>query len=212
MTVWEFFVKGGPLMWPLLACSIIALAIILERLFSLRKKKVIPEDLIEEVERLTRMGRLNEIEQLLDSRSSPLCPIIMVAIKNAGLRKEIIKEHMEEAGATEAYSIERSINLLGIIAAISPLLGFLGTVSGMLTSFQAMNTSGAYSNRLLAAGISEALITTIAGLAISIPVYVCYRLFMARSDFLVLEMEKISARILEYLKGDSYEIQKEKEE
>jgi biopolymer transport protein ExbB len=212
MTVWEYFVKGGPLMWPLLACSIIALAIILERLFSLRKKRMIPEELVEEVERLTRMGRLNDIEQVLEKSSSPLCPIIMAAIKNAGLRREIIKEHMEEAGATAAYNIEQSIDLLGIIATVSPLLGFLGTVSGMLTTFQAMSTSGTYSSRLLASGISEALIATITGLAVSIPVYVCYRLLSVHSDFLVLEMEKVSARILEYLKGESHEIQKETKE
>lgn len=209
MTVWEFFVRGGPLMWPLLACSIIALAITIERLFSLRQSKIIPRELIEEVERLTRMGRLNDIEQLLKRSSSPICPIIMVAIKNAGMRREIIRDYMEEAGATQAYTIERYIDILSIIAAIAPLLGFLGTVTGMLTSFQAVSTSGEHSSQLLASGISEALITTVVGLSIGIPVYVCYRLLIARSDFLLLEMEKSSARILEYLKGETHEVQKE---
>lgn len=209
MTVWEFFVRGGPLMWPLLACSIIALAITIERLFSLRQSKIIPRELIEEVERLTRMGRLNDIEQLLKRNSSPICPIIMVAIKNAGMRREIIRDYMEEAGATQAYTIERYIDILSIIAAIAPLLGFLGTVTGMLTSFQAVSTSGEHSSQLLASGISEALITTVVGLSIGIPVYVCYRLLIARSDFLLLEMEKSSARILEYLKGETHEVQKE---
>ncbi len=123
MTLWEFFVKGGPLMWPLLGCSVVALAIIIERLFALRQSKIIPKDLIEEVERLTRMGRLSDIEQLLKRSSSPICPVIMMAIKNAGMRREIIKDYMEEAGASEAYSIERYIDILGIIAAIAPLLG-----------------------------------------------------------------------------------------
>jgi len=209
MTVWEFFVRGGPLMWPLLACSIIALAITIERLFSLRQSKIIPRELIEEVERLTRMGRLNDIEQLLKRNSSPICPIIMVAIKNAGMRREIIRDYMEEAGATQAYTIERYIDILSIIAAIAPLLGFLGTVTGMLTSFQAVSASGEHSSQLLASGISEALITTVVGLSIGIPVYVCYRLLIARSDFLLLEMEKSSARILEYLKGETHEVQKE---
>lgn len=196
-------------MWPLLACSIIALAITIERLFSLRQSKIIPRELIEEVERLTRMGRLNDIEQLLKRSSSPICPIIMVAIKNAGMRREIIRDYMEEAGATQAYTIERYIDILSIIAAIAPLLGFLGTVTGMLTSFQAVSTSGEHSSQLLASGISEALITTVVGLSIGIPVYVCYRLLIARSDFLLLEMEKSSARILEYLKGETHEVQKE---
>jgi len=210
MTVWEFFVKGGPLMWPLLACSVIATAIILERLFFLRKKKLFPGELIEEVERLTRMGRLNDIEQILNKSSSPIATVIMAAIRNAGMNREIIKEYMEEAGVAAAYGIERPNDLLGIIATISPLLGFLGTVSGMLTSFRSMPAVNAV--HAFAAGFSEALITTIAGLAISIPVYICYRLFMSRSEYLILEMEKISARFLEYLKGVVYEIQEETEE
>jgi biopolymer transport protein ExbB len=209
MTVWEFFVKGGPLMWPLLACSIIALAIIIERLFTLRRSKIIPMELIEEVERLTRMGRLGDIEQLLKRNSSPICPIIMAAIKNADMRREIIKDYMEEAGATEAYTMERSIDILGIIAVISPLIGFLGTAMGMLSSFQAISSSGEHSSQLLAPGISQALITTVMGLTIAIPVYVCYRLLIARSDYLLLEMEMTSARILEYLKGETHEVQTE---
>lgn len=156
------------------------------------------------------MGRLSDIEQLLKRSSSPICPVIMMAIKNAGMRREIIKDYMEEAGASEAYSIERYIDILGIIAAIAPLLGFLGTVTGMLAAFQAVSITGTHSSQLLAGGISEALITTVVGLAIGIPVFVAYRLLIARSDYLVLEMEKTSARILEYLKGDEHEVQKDK--
>jgi len=208
MTLWEFFIKGGPVMWPLFACSIIALAIIIERLFTLRQSKIIPKELIEEVERLIRMGRLNDIEQLLKKSSSPLCPIIMAAIKNAGSRREIIKEYMEEAGATQAYTMERYIDILGIIAAISPLLGFLGTATGMVTTFKTI-TMGNNSSQLLATGISEALITTVLGLAIAIPVYVCYRVLIARSDYLLIGMEMTSARILEYLKGETHEVQAE---
>jgi len=208
MTLWEFFIKGGPVMWPLFACSIIALAVIIERLFTLRQSKIIPKELIEEVERLIRMGRLNDIEQLLKKSSSPLCPIIMAAIKNAGSRREIIKEYMEEAGATQAYTMERYIDILGIIAAISPLLGFLGTATGMVTTFKTI-TMGNNSSQLLATGISEALITTVLGLAIAIPVYVCYRVLIARSDYLLIGMEMTSARILEYLKGETHEVQAE---
>lgn len=209
MALCEFFIKGGPLMWPLFACSIIALAIIIERLFALRQGQIIPKELIEEVERLICMGRLGDIEQLLKRSSSPMCPIIMTAVKNAGLRREVIKEYMEEAGATEEYTMERYIDILGIIAAIAPLLGFLGTVAGMLTSFKAMSTVGEHSSRLFASGISEALITTVMGLAIAIPVYIVYRLLIARSDYLLMEMEMISARILECLKGETYEVQTE---
>ena len=209
MTMWDFFIKGGPMMWPLLACSIIALAIIIERLFALRQNKIIPGDLVEEVERLTRLGRLEDIEKLIRRNSSPICPVIMVAIKNAGMRREIIKDYMEEAGATEAYAIERYIDILGIIATISPLLGLLGTVSGMITSFHAVG-SNSPAGTMLASGISEALITTATGLSIGIPVYICYRFFIARSDYLLLEMEKTSARILEYLKGENNEVQAKK--
>jgi len=209
MTLWELFIRGGPMMWPLLACSIIALAIIIERLFALRQNKIIPKDLLEEVERLTRMGRLTDIEKLLKRSSSPICPVIMVAIKNAGMRREIIKDYMEEAGAKEAYTIDRYIDVLGTIATISPLMGLLGTVSGMITSFQALGGE-APASQMLGSGISEALITTAAGLSIGIPIYISYRFFIARSDYLLLEMEKSSARILEYLKGENNEIQAKK--
>ena len=199
MSLWDLFLRGGPMMWPLLACSVIALAIFIERLLALRQGKILPRELISEIERLTRMGRLDDIEQLLKRSSSPICPVIMVAIKNAGMRREIIKDYMEEAGASEAYNIERFIDILGIIATISPLLGLLGTVSGMIRSFHAVGAGGPES-QMLASGISEALITTAAGLSIAIPVYICYR-------FLMLEMEKTSARVLEYLKGEGREIQ-----
>jgi biopolymer transport protein ExbB len=210
MTLWEFFIKGGPVMWPLLACSVIALSIIIERTFALRKNRIIPRSLLDEVERLARLARLDDIEKLLRRSVSPICPVIMVAIKNAGMRREIIKDYMEEAGATEANVIERYIDVLGIIAAIAPLLGFLGTVTGMLKSFHAVSIAGSNQTQLLAAGISEALITTVFGLCIGIPVFVCYRLLLARSDFLILEMEKTSARVLEYLKGEDHAVQKEK--
>ncbi len=209
MTLWEFFIKGGPVMWPLFACSIIALAIIIERLFALRQSKIIPEELIEELERLIRMGRIGDVEQLLKGSSSPLCPIIMAAIKNIGRRREIIKEYMEEEGATQAYTMERYTDILGIIAAISPLLGFLGTATGILTTFKTISTMGNNYSLLLATGISEALITTIVGLAIAIPVYVCYRILIARSDYLLIDMEMTSERILEYLKGETNEVQAE---
>lgn len=206
MTLWELFLKGGPMMWPLLACSVIALGIFIERLIALRPGLIIPQDLVDEVERLSRMHRLGDMEQLLRRSSSPISPVILVAIRNAGKRREIIKDYMEEAGAAEAYAIDRYIDILGIIATISPLLGLLGTVSGMIASFHAIGVQGSQ-GPMLAAGISEALITTAAGLSIAIPVYVGYRFLMARSDYLLLEMEKTSARILEYIKGEDYEIQ-----
>lgn len=189
MTLWEVFVKGGPIMWPLFACSIIALAIVIERIFTLRQARIIPRELIEEVERLIFIGRLGDVEQLLKRYSSPLCPIILTAVKNAGRRREIIREYMEEAGAKEAYTMERYVDILGIISAISPLLGFLGTITGMMTIFRVMRIEGSQSSQILATGISEALITTVIGLAIAIPVYICYRILIARSDQMLMEMD-----------------------
>lgn len=209
MTLWEVFVKGGPIMWPLFACSIIALAIIIERIFTLRPARIMPRELIEEVERLIFIGRLGDVEQLLKRYSSPLCPIILTAVKNAGRSREIIREYMEEAGAKEAYTMERYVDILGIISAISPLLGFLGTITGVLTSFRIMGIEGSQSSQMLATGISEALVTTVIGLAIAIPVYVCYRILIARSDQMLMEMEMTSARVLEYLKGGEHEVQAE---
>jgi biopolymer transport protein ExbB len=130
----------------------------------------------------------------------------MAAVKNAGLRREIIKDYMEEAGARAAYAIDRNIDILGIIATIAPLLGLLGTVTGMITSFKALSMSGGVDTQLLSAGIAQALLNTAAGLFIAIPSYVFYRLMQARSSHLIYEMEKTSARILDYLRGDSGEV------
>jgi len=209
MTLWEVFIKGGPVMWPIVASSIIALTIVIERLFMLRQSRIIPRDVIEEVERLISMGRLGDIEGLLKRSPSPMNPIILTAVKNAGKRREIIREYMEEAGANEAYTMERYIDILGIISAITPLLGFLGTATGIVTAFRAVSTLGNQSSQLLAAGISEALTTTVIGLAVAIPAYVCYRILAARSDLLLMEMEVTSSRILEYLKGGEHEVQAE---
>ena len=200
MTLWQLFLKGGPMMWPLLACSIIAVAIFLERIYALRQDNIIPSDLVQEMERLIRMARLDDLEELCKRSTSPICLVVMAAIKNVNMPRAIIKDYMEEAGTRAAYTIERYIDVLGTIATISPLLGLLGTVSGMIKSFNAIGIQGMHS-QMLASGISEALITTAAGLSIGIPVYIAYRFLIARSDYLLSEMEMTSARILEYLKG-----------
>jgi biopolymer transport protein ExbB len=207
MVLWTYMVKGGPVMWPLLACSVTALAIIIERFWSLRRNSIIPKALIDEVERLARMGRLADIEKLMARNSSPICSIIMAALKNIGMSKDAIKIYMEEAGATEAYGIMKNIDILGVITTISPLMGLLGSVSGMITSFHSIGQAEGNTSVHLAAGISEALITTATGLAIAIPTFVFYRYFVARSDYLLMEMEKSAARILEYLKGERNEVQ-----
>jgi biopolymer transport protein ExbB len=207
MTLWELFHKGGPVMWPLLACSITALAIIIERSFALRRSKIIPKVFIDEVERLARMGRFGDIERIARRNSSPMSSVIMAAIKNIGMRKELIKNSMEEAGASEAYSIMKNIDILGVITTISPLLGLLGSVSGMITSFHSIGKAEGPMSMALAAGISEALITTATGLSIAIPTFVFYRYFVARSEYFLMEMEKASVRILENIKGDQDEVQ-----
>jgi len=207
MNLWTYLHRGGPVMWLLLFCSVMTLTIFFERLWTLRRSSILPADLIGEIERLARLGRLQDIEELLKrNQTSPICPIIMAAVKNAGLRREIIKDYMEEAGARAAYAIDRNIDILGIIATIAPLLGLLGTVTGMISSFKALSASGGIDTQLLSAGIAQALLNTAAGLFIAIPSYVFYRLMQARSGHLIYEMEKTSARILDYMRGDGGEI------
>lgn len=207
MNLWSYLLKGGPVIWLLLFCSVMTLTIFFERLWTLRRSSILPADLIGEIERLARLGRLQDIEELLKrNQASPICPIIMAAVKNAGLRREIIKDYMEEAGARAAYAIDRNIDILGIIATIAPLLGLLGTVTGMISSFKALSASGGVDTQLLSAGIAQALLNTAAGLFIAIPSYVFYRLMQARSGHLIYEMEKTSARILDYMRGDGGEI------
>lgn len=200
--MFELVKAGGLLMWPLLICSIISLAIILERLWFLRTGRVIPPQLVARVRAWDEAGALdaNSLDKL--RAGSPLGRILAAGLANRHQDREVMKESIEEVGRHEVHDLERFLNALGTIAAITPLLGLLGTVIGMIKVFEVITALGIGDPGVLAAGISEALITTATGLTIAIPSLMFYRYFRGRVEALVVTMEREALKMIEMLHGE----------
>jgi biopolymer transport protein ExbB len=184
-------------MWPILACSAIAIAIVLERFWSLRRQTVLPENLGDEVRAWATSSRLDpaHIQQL--RMNSPLGELLASALDVRHRPREQIKERVEDVGRHVMHQMERFLNTLGTIAAVSPLLGLLGTVFGMIRMFLGILTHGVGDANQLAGGIGEALITTAAGLCVAIPALMFYRYFRGRIAAYVIEMEKQAIALLD---------------
>jgi biopolymer transport protein ExbB len=193
----EIVRAGGILMLPIIACSVIAVAIILERLWTLQSKRVLPKNLTAQVWEWIDHRQLEPKHIQALRQSSPLGQILAVGLANRGASREVIKEKIEDTGRHVVHELERYLNPLGTIAAISPLLGLLGTVFGMIKVFTAITTHGVGNPGVLAGGISEALITTAAGLSVAIPALIGYRYLRGRVDGLVIDMEKEAMKLLE---------------
>jgi len=198
--MYQFVIKGGVLMYPILFCSILSVAILLERIWSLRRSKVIPNAFIIEISDLIRLRKLDESKTLCKLNDTPIARILMVGLKNYGQRREVIKDSIEEIGRMEAASLEKYLTTLGTIAGIAPLLGLLGTVMGMIKAFTVISHAGIGNPQMLAGGISEALITTAAGLTVAIPSFVFYKYLRSRVDKMILRMEAICIDILDLFK------------
>ena len=196
----EFLLRGGVLMAPILFCSVLALGIVIERMFNLRVKRVIRTAELEEVESMIREKRISEANMILRRSTSAMSRILLAAILNHDKERTEIKELIEDAGRQEIPTLERYLGILGSIAGITPLLGLLGTVAGMIRVFDVISKAGVGQPNALAGGISEALITTAAGLTVAIPALVFHSYFVSKVDGLVLEMEKHSLRLLDILK------------
>ena len=193
----EIVRAGGWVMVPIIACSIIAAAIVLERLWTLQPKRVLPVNLAKQVREWITNDQLDPAHLQRLHQSSPLGQMLAAGLANRHKPREIIKESIEDAGRHAVHELERYLSSLGTIASISPLLGLLGTVFGMIKVFAAISTAGVGSPGALAGGISEALITTAAGLSIAIPAMIAYRWLRARVDGLVIQMEKETIKFLE---------------
>lgn len=198
----EILQAGGWLMLPIVACSIIAAAIILERLWTLQVKRVLPEDLTSQVSRWAKHNELSASHLQRLHESSPLGQILAAGLANRKNGRDVIKQAIEDSGRHVVHELERYLNPLGTIAAISPLLGLLGTVTGMIDVFATITANGVGNPGLLAGGISEALITTAAGLSVAIPALIGYRYLRGRIDSLVVRMEKEAMKFLEGM-GDT---------
>ncbi|MEK6709662.1 MAG: MotA/TolQ/ExbB proton channel family protein [Nitrospinota bacterium] len=198
--MFEFLAKGGVLMIPLAACSVISLAIIIERALNLRAKRILPGDALQQVRQLLAENQVGEAVILCRRQSSSVGRILLAAISNYDKEKEELKAIVEDAGRQEVPIVDRYLGILGTIAVIAPLLGITGTVFGMIRTFATISEKGVAHPSQLAGGIYEALITTAAGLVIAIPTLTFYNYFTMKSNRLILELEKQAFRVVEILK------------
>ncbi|MEN8167578.1 MAG: MotA/TolQ/ExbB proton channel family protein [Pseudomonadota bacterium] len=204
--MFELVKSGGWLMVPLIACSVLSLAIVLERLWMLRRKRVMPDYLMKQIWQLHRDNQLEMADLGKLKTSSPLGRILAAGLVNRSHSKEVMKESIEEVGRQVVHEMERYLNSLGTIASISPLLGLLGTVIGMIKVFTVIVSAGVGDPAVLAGGISEALITTAAGLSVAIPTLIFHRYFMGLVDKLVLAMEEQALKLVEVIHGEREQV------
>jgi biopolymer transport protein ExbB len=193
----EIVQAGGWLMLPIIACSIAAAAIIFERVWTLQHNRVLPSELAEQVTHWASRRTIDPEHLQRLHESSPLGQLLAAGLANRHADHNAIKQSIEDSGRHVVHELERYLNPLGTIAAITPLLGLLGTVIGMIKVFAAITANGVGNPGVLAGGISEALITTAAGLSVAIPALIGFRYLRGRIDGLVVQMEKEAMKFLE---------------
>lgn len=197
----DLFVKGGFAMYPLLALSVVMVAIGIERVMYLRRAKTDADEFMGVIHGLLSRNAIEEAYKHCESTSGPIAGIIQAGLRNQrGGRQEVVRA-IEDAGALEVAKLEKGILVLQTISKIAPLIGLFGTVTGMIRSFQAMGGAGGENPRMVAAGIAEALIATAAGLVVAIPAYFLAFYFMNRVAKFLLDMQKSSIHFLDVL-GD----------
>ena len=208
MDLWKMspirvFLAGGPVMWPILLCSILALAIILEKLWHLRRIKTNTQDLLNKILDKMKRHQVKEAIEFCDTKPSPITRILKAGILKYDRKRDEIKEAIEDASLYEIPHLEKNLNALATIAHISPLLGLLGTVTGMVRCFQTIQIKSSSFSPVspgdLAGGIWEALLTTVAGLIVAIPVFVAYNYLVSRVNHFVLDMEKSATELVNFL-------------
>lgn len=201
--MFEMVKAGGWLMLPIIASSIVALAIVIERFWSLRRDNIIPDQLVNKVWHWVQQKQMTA-ERLRDLREDSLLgQILAVGIVNANQKREIMKESIEDTGRHVVVELEKFLNTLGTIAAITPLLGLLGTVVGMIQVFSVITSVGVGDPAELAGGISKALITTAAGISVAIPSLFFYRYFRGRVDQTIIEMEQEALKLVDAFHGSN---------
>ena len=200
--MFEMIKAGGWTIWPIILCSVAALAIVGERLWSLQKKYVAPPNLLPRVQQWLVNGEVEQSHLTALRANSPLGQILAAGLVNRDHDREIIKEAVENAGRHVVPELERYLRSLGSIAAISPFLGLFGTVIGMIQMFSGIGQHGVGDPSIVAEGIAVALINTAAGLGVAIPSLLFYRYFRGRVNDLLIEMEGEAVRLVEILHGE----------
>lgn len=201
--MWEMMIKGGPLMYPIILCSVIALAVFIERLWYLRRAEINTGEFMEDIAETLRRNKIMEAIDKCNAMPGPIARILKAGILKHDRPRTDIKEAIEDAAVHEVPQLERNLGVLATIAHVTPLLGLLGTVAGMLRAFQVIEQKAEALMPVnpadLAGGIWEALITTVAGLSIAIPAYVAYNFLVTRVGGFVLEMEKSATDLVNIL-------------
>jgi biopolymer transport protein ExbB len=190
--------------WPiyfLLIASIIALALIIERVLYLRRPRILPPNLLDEVVRVYRNGKIGTDVVANLEQNSPLGRVLAAGLRNVDAPREVMKESIEEVGRATAHQLERFLTTLGTIATLAPLMGLFGTIVGMIEIFGSQNATGANPTQL-AHGISVALYNTGFGLAIAMPALVFYRHFRALVDGFVVDMEQQAVKFVDIVHGN----------
>jgi len=200
--VFEMVKAGGWLMGPIVLCSIVALAIVGERLWALQRKRVIPKHLVAQIWHWHSLNQLGEEQISSIKKSSSLGRVLAAGLSNMHNSRDVMKESIEEVGRHEVHEMERYLNTLGTVASISPLLGLLGTVVGMIKVFSVITHEGVGNPAVLSGGISQALITTAAGLSVAIPALMFYRYLRGRVEELVVSMEQEAIKLVEVIHGE----------
>jgi len=201
--MWGLFIKGGPLMFLIFLCSVVAFAVVIERLVHLRRARINTEDFMEDIAATLRRNKVMEAIDKCNATPGPIAKILKAGILKHDRPRQEIKEAIEDAGVHEVPRLEKNLGALATIAHITPLLGLLGTVTGMVHTFQVIEQKAVALMPInpgdLAGGIWEALITTVAGLSVAIPAFVAYNFLVSKVDGFVLEMEKSATDLVNIL-------------
>lgn len=197
-TFWEYMDKGGPVMWPILILSIIGFAVMIERALVLRKARINVNEFLAKIRKALMVNRsLRDAVKICEQYQGPVASVMKAGLLKHGQPKEDVEKTIENAAMYETTRLERGLAVLATAANIEPMLGFLGTVTGMINSFDALAKSGLSNPGLVAAGISEALITTAAGLIIAIPMQLAYNYYTSRINKFVRDVETSANMLLE---------------
>ncbi len=201
--MFEIVKAGGIMMGPIILASIVTAAIFLERLWTLQTKRVLPAELTEKVWRWVEQQQIQDKHIAALQQNSPLGKILAAGLANRYRDRVVIREAIEDTGRHVVHELDRFIGTLGTVASLSPLMGLLGTVLGMIRTFNAITTAGIGNPASLAGGIAEALITTAAGLTVAIPALLAYKYLRGRVQALVVQMEKEATKLVEALEAQA---------
>lgn len=203
----EMLQKGGFMLYPLLVTSVIGLAVFIERALYLRRRRIIRNDILNTVDQIRQPEDTEKALFAFKGQEGPFLNIIRAGLERSQLPREEIRESIEDQGRQETRNLERGLVILETIAGTAPLMGLMGTVLGMIKVFKVISEQGLGQTQALSSGISEALVTTVIGLAVAIPALVAYNYFTHKAEDLILEIEKHSNKLLDRLHGFSLKAQ-----